>query len=755
MKRIWLVAAVCMVCSKWTLAGGGVPWNTPRFFQDPFTEEVAAGRLPTRIIQHHGMYPLLVWLQLSGNYSPEHAELFRKYWDRDWKRDQTMDICSSECYELFMETLRDHGYSIDELKRWRLVVFRETRHGRRFNRAHWIHNCRPDAFRTACLTFMDRKSRYGAGSVELDRWVTAQVAVFRQCADDRGDPLEEPDSRWQSLERHDRRYQIAAWHFYRQNYLDAAERFQEIGETGDSPWRQLARYLAARSLARHAIVNESVEWLAGRRAPSADRARRLEEALAKFERLATDEAYLAEFPSVTNQTMRIRRELNDTGFVGRFEKRFIENPSSVNPRDMRDWLFFAHRLHDVDDRPEEYARWLRDVVEAFGHWSHTHRWFGGYGLDKISNGGFSPEWLEKPSLPYLYLALSVADKNVNQDDLRDLLSRSSDHTQETPGYLPMLVHRLRIACILDDEATIRQLKDELMRQVARVDSMALANKMRFQIARAAFDWREYIQWSSLLHLGQPWKDEFALSLPVSSFNRITSATKLFPQEATRVINVVFTPNMILSVLDVPGLSDYQRGRLAIAGWVKALMADDLDVAVELAGWIEKFFPLLAEAMNRFETANDKRFEAAWIVFHYPAISPWVLPGAGRTHFGGRPVSDRLALGLPLYNWWCANGPNWVEPENPVMPHFARAMDVKSLKTFELPTAAAFFGPYVTRYAEKNLDDPRVPKTLHRVVFATRHACESGPGPVSQRAYAILHKRFPDSEWAKKTPYWYE
>ena len=215
------------------------------------------------------------------------------------------------------------------------------------------------------------------------------------------------------------------------------------------------------------------ERLAGRRVPSADRVRRLEETLAKLDRLATDEAYLVEFPSVTNQTMRIRRELNDTGFVGRFEKRFIENPSSIAPRDMRDWHFFAGRLHDIDHRPEKYAHWLRDVVKAFGHWHHTHRWYRGYGSDRISKGGFSPEWLEKSSLPYLYLALSV----------------------------------------------------------------------------------------------------------------------------------------------------------------------------------------LAEAMNRFETANDKRFEAAWIVFHYPAISPWVSPGTGRNYYGGRPVSDRLAVGLSVYDWWCTDGPN--------------------------------------------------------------------------------------------------
>ena len=71
-------------------------------------------------------------------------------------------------------------------------------------------------------------------------------------------------------------------------------------------------------------------------------------------------------------------------------------------------------------------------------------------------------------------------------------------------------------------------------------------------------------------------------------------------------------------------------------------------------------------------------------------------------------------------------------------------------------ATTSFGPYVIRYAREHLDDPRVSRALHRLVFATRHACYVGraPGRISQAAYALLHEHFPDSEWAAKTPYWY-
>ena len=737
----------------------GPSYDSAEFFESLSSWEVASGHLPTKIVDHHGIYPLLVWLKLSGRYTHEHTELFQRYWMHDTsssERDEAEDICSEDCYQLFVSALREHGYSVDEIKQWRLVVLQDVREGRSLNKAGWVHNCRPDAFRTAYSTFLDRKSRFGTGSAELDRWVAAQIAVFRQCAADRGDPPVDPDPHWQSLEQHDRRYQIAAWNFYRQSYLEAAERFREISESADSPWRQLARYLVPRSLARHATLNESVEWDDGRWSPSALRVGYLEKALAQFKRLSSDAAYLAEFPSVENQIMRIERELGESGFVGQFERRLIESPASIDPRDIGAWENEASRWHVVEGRLEEYARWLNHVAKkTSSNWRHRA---SDARLIEIPRGGIVQSWREELSLPYLYLALSFVNERSSRSDLRDLLTQSVGLSQDSPGYLAMLGHRVRIAGILGDEAMLSALKAEFAQIDTRVVLPALVNEVRMQFARNASAWREYVQWASLLPVYFPVSDKFASSLPRSRFNRVTSKTRLFPNEATRVISVVFTPKMILDVLDVEGLSDYQRSRLAISGWVKALLADNLELALELAVWIGKYAPPLVEAMNRFKASDDKRFEAAWIVFNHPAFSPWVRADIGCTHLRGRPVSDRLALERRGCNWWCKREAyHWPETTSRSfrLPKFAVGMDWENLGMFDPPSATEFFGPHVIHYAEENLDDSRVPRALHRVVFATRYSCAGGPGSVSQRAYAILHENFSDSEWAKKTPYWYD
>ena len=95
------------------------------------------------------------------------------------------------------------------------------------------------------------------------------------------------------------------------------------------------------------------------------------------------------------------------------------------------------------------------------------------------------------------------------------------------------------------------------------------------------------------------------------------------------------------------------------------------------------------------------------------------------------------------------------------PRFSRYSDseltaIGKVVDYRKTAATTSFGPYVIRYARDHLDDPRVPRALHRLVFATRHACRywQAPGKISQAAYALLHEHFPDTEWAAKTPYWY-
>ena len=110
------------------------------------------------------------------------------------------------------------------------------------------------------------------------------------------------------------------------------------------------------------------------------------------------------------------------------------------------------------------------------------------------------------------------------------------------------------------------------------------------------------------------------------------------------------------------------------------------------------------------------------------------------------------------NWWIPAKPR-VAPPNDI-PLFLNAADRKiaavEWKTLAaIPSGVDWLGALTLAFAAAHPDDPRVPEALHLVVRASRYSI---PGEhtagFSYRAFTLLHRRYPDTEWAHKTPYWF-
>jgi|WetSurMetagenome_2_1015567.scaffolds.fasta_scaffold828404_1 hypothetical protein len=73
----------------------------------------------------------------------------------------------------------------------------------------------------------------------------------------------------------------------------------------------------------------------------------------------------------------------------------------------------------------------------------------------------------------------------------------------------------------------------------------------------------------------------------------------------------------------------------------------------------------------------------------------------------------------------------------------------------VPTAPDYFGKIVIPWAKKHPADSRAPEALHLTVKATRFGrTDSESGKLSREAFQLLHSKYANTEWAKKTPYWY-
>ena len=119
-------------------------------------------------------------------------------------------------------------------------------------------NCTKNAFETAVQTLGDRMTSHGSTDQNVLNWVSGQDQVFQNCTSGKRTPDPAPVGAPVWLQK-DRDYQTAAAEFYSLNYNDAKKRFADIAQDTESPWREIADYLVARTMIRQASLSKSPE----------------------------------------------------------------------------------------------------------------------------------------------------------------------------------------------------------------------------------------------------------------------------------------------------------------------------------------------------------------------------------------------------------------------------------------------------------------------------------------------------------------
>ena len=101
---------------------------------------------------------------------------------------------------------------------------------------------------------------------------------------------------------------------------------------------------------------------------------------------------------------------------------------------------------------------------------------------------------------------------------------------------------------------------------------------------------------------------------------------------------------------------------------------------------------------------------------------------------------------------------WLE-QAPPMPQVAgvdaarRKAELAQLGA--LKTATGYLGDHVLQRVASKPNDADLQWLLHVVVRSTRGGClDDDAKAVSKKAFTVLHKRYGNSAWAKKTPYFY-
>ncbi|MCU1274164.1 MAG: hypothetical protein JWO48_1595 [Bryobacterales bacterium] len=617
-------------------------------------------------------------------------------------------------------------------------------------------NCGPDAFRNAAATLAERAKSPGATHAELKTWVQAQDEVFMNCS---GGPvipatLESGDV----AARADRMYQIAAAHFYAGQFEPAEASFRQIASDASSPWREIAPYLVARTLIReatlgikgqgvdkekllaaekqlHIILNDSsrthlhgaasklLEYVDARLRP-ADRMKELARALTKKDSQATIAQDLNDYRLLYNQF--------EGGQHGGLEALPVND-------DLTDWL------------------------RTF----QTH--------DPLAVDHALLKWHQMQTLPWLVASISGVDgKHVAAGEL---IAASGKVPPESPAFAAIEFHaiRLMIEARHDDEARSRL--DQAFGAGTAFPPSA-TNLFRAEQMKIARNWDEFLKYAPRIPTGVNYGvGETDMPSEIEGLpKQIRPQEPAFDADSVQILNGQTPLELLKDAARGEVLPKNLRAEVAMAAWVRAVLVGDEDSAREIAPLLQRLMPELQQLLDGYLQAGDsgaRRFTAVWLMLKFPDMRPYVVPGFGRLTQLGR--MDHLGD-----NWWCASSP---EPEKlsfgsnghvlqlseplhalystgaPSAQFLSPAQKTKALEEWlelsKAPAAPDYLTTQTVEWARSHRDDPRVPEALHLAVQATRYGCASAEtGRHSEEAFRLLHRTYPDSEWARKTRYWY-
>jgi hypothetical protein len=242
--------------------------------------------------------------------------------------------------------------------------------------------------------------------------------------------------------------------------------------------------------------------------------------------------------------------------------------------------------------------------------------------------------------------------------------------------------------------------------------------------------------------------------------------------------MAFNQRLPLSLLKTAAksttLPEPLRRDLAQAVWLRAVILGDTKTADELAPVVSSLIPELLPLLNAYLSADSpqaKKSSAIYAWLKFPGLEPVVDAGIGRR----QPLQEQDSY---RDNWWCqltyyplAAESDTEKEERNLPPSFTasntqrllflspsdQATAEREWKTLLAVDAAPnYIVQQVLQWASRTPNDPRVPEALHLAVKTTRYGCTNQEsGRWSKAAFDLLHRKYPNTTWAKKTPHWFK
>ena len=652
-------------------------------------------------------------------------------------------------------------------------------------------NITPDAFRVAEETLRERIKTFGAKSRIVADWLAAQDMVFSNPGHQNsgehaigrlGYALlpDLPDPGLPPVANADRMYQRASAYFYAGCYDEAEQLYREISADRSSPWSATSKFMIARCLLRKATVRSElgVDEKQGALAEAELRGILACSDLKQFHGSASRlSAYLAIRLHPEGRLGELAKALlrageGDALFQELWDYTLLLDSYAEDEDVEEGWPLKVPKVSkqkDFEPRPAIAAK--DDMTD----WILTFQSKDPKALDYALK-----KWRKSGSLPWLVACLTKMRKG--RPGLNEVLQAAEKIPANTPGFFTVAFHRARLLADTGKRDKAREVVDTVLSRrsaLARpsfnlfmAERMGLAQSLDEFLVYAAREPAAIIYWNA--------DDTSLVPKPLEELKELKHYKKgerLMDTDGALMMNRDFPLDVLTAIAFSERADANIRRATAVFAWTRAVLLGRSDCRTRLASVLGELVPEVnkddLKAYVEAKGGEARRFAAVYIFLKTPGLMPIMRTGLPRELPINR-VGDYSSR--PSAEWWPAKpaptygGKNDGEltsclkllyPDGKVpVPTFLtvdeRAAGAKEWQQISsLEDAPSFMGREALVWAQSHPDDPRVPEALHLVVRAGQYGLGSrGMSDLSRKAFQILHRRYPKSEWAVKTKFWY-
>lgn len=602
-----------------------------------------------------------------------------------------------------------------------------------------FENCYSDAFRNATKTLKDRVRRYGKWQNLIVDWVKTQDQVFSGCSGTAQIPMPSPS--WAPpIVRADREYQIAAAYFYNRNYDESRKRFEDITKNNNSPWKSLAHLLVARSLIRKGTTPDKPDKAV------------LSKAEEKLKQILSDPNLAEVHTSAGRMVMLIESIINPVKRLHNSSKALQKTITETTRQELIDFTFLLERYESYSVPEDSENNFKLDLPpntrqDEMIDWILTFQMQGKEWLEHSLK-----RWKETSSLHWLVAAIDKVE--ANNPRAKELIKAAAKLKTDSPAYHHANYHLLRLMIDRGQRNTARKKLDAILSSKIFIP-ISSRNQFLYLRSKLARNLHEFFKYSQRKIIAVRYFDDDAIKGKAG-----------FDTDSIETINESLPLQLLVNAVSNKRIQKNLRRQIAIAAFTRSTLLGKNQTTKSLAPKLISLVPEMKKQLQAVRSApNPSKLKQAalFAILKYPGMRPHVDIGWERPE-PHKKINDYRN------NWWCDfeefvafSDDRVYPPEKKTVVDIAAWLSKNQRRILaheKRILKSQLYGPNelckrTIKWAKQNPKDPRIPEALHLAVKSVRFGCrDQYSRQYSKEAFQILHKRFPNSEWAKMTKYYY-